>query len=151
MSSRPSQQQEPVAKTRQSKVKKKKKQDDGSGGGQSTGGGRSKELDLILAALDAPMKKEGPISDEEKARRYRIGRNYVIGRFRLHNEIDHDLTCKIHMKRHAIKMLPKNSKLKEEALKIEMEPLPPSWRQLPVWTPPIPNFDPSKFVEKEED
>ena len=111
-------------------------------------GGRSKELELILASLDAPIRKEGPVSEEEKARRYEIGRNYVIGRFKQHNEIDHDLTCKIHMKNHAVRMLPRNSKIKEEALKISDED-PPPWRDIPTWTPPIPGYDPSEFVEKD--
>lgn len=141
---------EPEAKKKQPKVKKKKKSSSANSG-QGETGGRNKQLDLILASLDAPMKVEGDIPDEEKQRRYEIGRNYVIGRFRQHNEIDHDLTCKLHMKRHAINMLPKRTKLREEALKIEMEPTPPLWRRMPVWTPPIPGFDPKKFVEKDDD
>lgn len=52
---------------------------------------RSKDLDLLLAALNAPSRREPPISIEEKARRHEIGRNYVIGRFQQHNEIHHDL------------------------------------------------------------
>jgi len=143
-----------VAKKKQAKAKKKKKKSSSGGGGASGGdsstGGRSRELDLILASLDAPVRTEGPISDDEKARRHEIGRNYVIGRFRQHNELDHDLTCKLHMKQHAIKMLPRNSKIREEALTVTMDG-PPAWRHPPSWTPPIPDFDPSRFVEKDED
>jgi len=105
---------------------------------------------VILAALDAPMRKESVISEEEKQRRAEIARNYTIGRFRQHNELDHDLTCKIKMKLHAVNMLPKNSKLREEALKVD-DSGPPLWRNLPVWTPPIPGFDASQFSTEEED
>lgn len=131
-------------KQRVVKAKKKKK-----GTGQQTESARSRELDLVLAALDAPSSKEPPIDDAEKARRYQIGRNYVIGSFERHNEIDHDLTCKIHIKQHALNMLPKGTKLREEALKTDTKS-PPLWRNLPVWTPPIPGFDPSQFVDREE-
>ena len=130
-------------KTKQVKVKKKekpKKDDDP---------GKSKELNLILAALDAPMRKEPPISEEEKARRFEIGRNYNIGRFRFHNEIHQDLAQKIHLKKHAIKMLPRNSKIREEALK-ESDEAPPPWRKVPTWTPPIPGFNPSLYLIKDE-
>ena len=112
-------------------------------------GTRDRELDLILASLDAPLRLEGELSPEEKARRYEIGRNYVIGRFRQHNEIHHDLACKIKLKSHAIKMIPKNTKLKEEAMKID-DSCPPGWRHIAKWTAPIPGFDPSQFVDKDD-
>lgn len=128
---------------KQSNVRKDKKP-------KGSDGSRSKEFELVVACLDAPMKQEPSITEEEKIRRYNIGRNYVIGRFREHNKIDHDITCKIKMKQHAIKMLPKNSKIREEALKISNE-MPPPWRNIPVWTPPIPDFDPSKFIVKGDD
>jgi hypothetical protein len=130
-------------KMRTSKVKKKNKsvaQDDG---------GSSKELNLVLASLDAPSRTEPPISKEEKDRRHQIGRNYGIGRFRQHNEIEHDLACKIQMKKHAIKMMPRDSKLKEEALKTDADD-PPMWRNIAMLTPPIKNFDPSQFVERDD-
>jgi hypothetical protein len=131
-------------KTKQAKAKRKdkpKKDDDGI---------RSKELNVIFAALDAPERKEPPISEEEKARRHEIGRNYNIGRFRFHNEIHHDLTNKMHLKKHAINMLPRNSKIKEEALK-ESDEQPPPWRKIPVWTPPIVGFDPSNYMMKDDE
>jgi hypothetical protein len=107
-------------------------------------GSRPSELQLILAALDAPTQQEPAISQEERDRRSQIGRNYVIGKFRQHNELHHDLACKLQMKQHAINMLPKHSKLREEALKID-ESGPPSWRKHAVWTPPIPGFDPNQL------
>jgi hypothetical protein len=82
-------------------------------------GGRPNDLQLILAALDAPMRQEPALSQEERDRRFQIGRNYVIGKFREHNEIHHDLACKLQLKKHAINMLPKKSKLREEALRID--------------------------------
>jgi hypothetical protein len=127
--------------------KTKKNKSQGKGADAS---GRSKELDLILASLDAPSKKEGPISDEERERRYHVGRNYVIGRFRQHNDLDHDLTCKIHLKRHALKMLKQHERLSAEALKIDDNQVAPMWRNMAVWTPPIPGFDPSQFIQKDD-
>lgn len=112
--------------------------------------GASKQLNQILAALDAPVRKEPPISAEETERRYQIGRNYVIGCFEQHNDLNHDLACKLQLKRHALKMLPKEGRLREEALKIDMS-VPPLWRNLPVWTPPIPDFDPSQFVDHDNE
>ena len=111
-------------------------------------GGRDKNLELILASLNAPERMEPEITPEEKARRYEIGRNYVIGCFRQHNEIHHDLACKIQLKKHAVKMLPRNSKLKEEAMKID-DKVPPTWRHIARWTAPIPGFDPTPFLDKE--
>lgn len=111
--------------------------------------GRDKDFDLVLAALNAPMRVEPEISAEEKARRYEIGRNHVIGRFRQHNEIHHDLACKIQLKMHAVKMLPRNSRVKDEAMKID-HTYPPLWRHIAVWTPPIPGYDPSEFADKDE-
>lgn len=129
---------------RVTKVKKKKK-------GKEKTAGHDRALDLILRCLDAPISKESPEPDEEeKARRFEIGRNYVIGMFERHNEMNHDLACKMKMKTFAIKMLPRNSKLKEEALKIDMSG-PPLWRHIMADTPPIPGFDPSKFAQRNDD
>jgi hypothetical protein len=130
-------------------AKKQQQQASAAGGGDEQ---KSKQLKIMMSALDAPEDKEPPISAEEKARRYQIGRNYVIGRFQQNNRLDHDMTCKIYMKKHAIRMLPKNSRLREEALKISDED-PPTNRNIPLWTPPIPGFDAAKYtyIEDEED
>jgi hypothetical protein len=128
------------------KTKKKKKSSDLSTTTASSGG-RDKTLDLVLRALDAPYSKEplDGISPEERQRRYEIGRNYVIGKFERHNREQHDLNCKLQMKNHAIKLLPRNnSKLKQAALE-ETWDTPPLWRRIPVDTPPIPGFDPTKY------
>jgi hypothetical protein len=126
---------------RQSKVKRKDKRDKNSGG-------RTKELEVILAALDAPTTKEPAPDEEEKERRERILKAYTVGRWKQHNDLNHDLACKIQMKKHAIKMLPKDSKLKEEAMKVDTLG-PPRWRTIPAWTAPIPGFDPKKFRTEE--
>jgi hypothetical protein len=127
------------------KVKKKKK------GKQKTTAGHDRALDIIMRALDAPILKESPEPDEEEmARRYEIGRNYVKGMFERHNELNHDLACKMKMKTFAIKMLPRNSKLKEEALKVDASS-PPLWRPIMADTPPIPDFDPTKFIHRDDD
>lgn len=133
---------EPAKK--QVKVKKKKK------GKQDTVKGHDRDLDLILRSLDAPFSQEPEIDNEEKERRYKIGKAYVVGMFERHNERNHDLSCKMKLKSFAIKMLPRNSILKEEALKIDPSG-PPPWRHIMADTPPIPNFDPSKFVHRDDD
>ena len=128
---------------RVTKVKKKKK-------GKKGEGGADRHLDLIFRSLDAPVTKPPKPDDEEARRNYEIGRNYVIGMFEQHNALNHDLACKLKLKNFAIKMLPRNSKLKEEALK-EDSSSPPLWRPIPNFTPPIPDFDPSVFANLDDD
>ena len=105
---------------------------------------------LALACLDAPIRKEPKISAEERKRRFEVGRNYNIGMMRWHNEINHDLACKIQYKLHAAKMLPSNSTLKREAMKVDDE-APPIGRFVAKWTPPIPGYDPKDFADEEEE
>ena len=38
-----------------------------------------------------------------------------------------------------------------EALKIKHMSGPPDWRHVPMLTPPIPGFDPSLYMDQEED
>lgn len=118
--------------------------------GSTDAGGRPSDLQLVLAALDAPIRQEPPVPPEERERRHRIGRDYVIGRFRQHNELHHDLACKLQLKRHAVRMLPRNSRLREQALVID-DSGPPPWRKHAVWTPPIPGFDATAFASRDED
>merc|ERR1712146_615107 len=102
----------------------------------------------VVSCLDAKVVDEPPVpTKEEMERRHKVGRNYVIGMFERHNELHHDLNCKIRLKNHAIKMLPKKSKLREAALEIDDEG-PPRWRPMPVWTPPIPDFNAEEFLSR---
>ena len=118
-------------------------------------GTRDKFMDLVLQALDAPEGTEPPLSEEEKERRYQIGRNHVIGRFKRHNEHNHDITCKLHIKQHALQMLPRHSYIKDDAMKQyerdEKEPdymLPPGPRIMPgLWELVFP----PKEEEKDDD
>jgi hypothetical protein len=105
------------------KVPKVKKKEKKSGKGDSED---QKMINRLSECLEAPVRKEGPISAEEKARRSIVGRNHVIGRFKQHNEIMHDISCKIQMKQHAVKMLPPGP-LKEHALADNLE-VPPDDR-----------------------
>lgn len=132
-------------KTKQLKVKKKVKNAD-----KRAEGGRDRQLDLILRALDAPVLKAPPVSEEEMQRRHDIGRAYNIGTWEQHNALNHDLNCKLRLKNHAIDMLPRDSMWKDEALKIDEKDGPPYWRGIPAWTPPIPGFDPSEFIHDDE-
>ncbi|CAJ1966923.1 unnamed protein product [Cylindrotheca closterium] len=125
------------------KVKKKPKKST-----QETGG-RPKDLEIILAALDAPFTKAPPADKEEMARREQILKNYTVGKFKQHNQENHDLACKLTMKKHAIKMLPKGSELKRKALEVDNEG-PPRWRNIPLWTPPIPNFNYKDYTTLDE-
>jgi hypothetical protein len=127
------------------KVKKVKRKET-SGAATS---GRSRDLNVVLAALDAPKSTPPPADAEEMARREKVLKNYTIGMFKQHNEVNHDLSCRMKIKKHALSMLPKNSELKEKALEIDWSG-PPRWRRLPTWTPPIPGFDPKEFMSHEE-
>jgi hypothetical protein len=124
------------------KVKKKPKK-------SKTETGRPRDLEIILASLDAKSIKPPPADEEETARRNEIVRKYTIGKFTRHNAENHDLACKLRLQKHAIKMLPKNSQLKQKALEIE-DAGPPRWRNIPAWTPPIPGFNAKNFMNTEE-
>jgi len=126
---------------------------------------------IMVEAIDAPYIGPPPAPEEEMAERYRIGRNYVIGCFERHNEINHDLAVKIRMKRYALRMLPKEGQIgdssleldgkttsvygrwREEAMKIEHWSTigPPSHRPIPMHTPPIPGFDIEQYMENDDE
>jgi len=110
-----------------------------------------KDLDNIIAALDAPIRYEPPITVEEQERRRQIVRNFCIGNFQRHNEMEHDLSCKMKVKLHAIRMLPQQSKLKKAALDTDVGDEPPNWKGFPVWTPPIPGYNPMDYEEYMQD
>jgi hypothetical protein len=142
---------EPVPLKKQAKGKKKK----GAAAEETIEdvGKESKSYKMVLAALNAPVTKPPPASEEEMKRRFEVGRNYVIGMFEEHNEMEHMLSCKIKMKNHAIAMLPRHSEnpiIRKAAMEVDDEG-PPSWRHIPVWTPPIKDFDPEEFAEEEEE
>lgn len=115
--------------------------------------GKDPHVQMIIRCLDAPYPPKPQLTDEQKEQHYNAGRNYVIGRFKQHNELYHDLACKIKMKQHAIKLLPEDegTNWKEEALKIDEDPdsFPPLWRDIPTDYPPIPGFNPEEFVEED--
>jgi hypothetical protein len=121
--------------------------------------------DLLIKAYDAPSLVPPPANAEEMARRYDVGRNYVIGSFRRHNEMNHDLAVKIRMKRYALRMMPREGidlgdvagggggrsaygRWKEEALKVNDNWGPPDHRHIPMYTPPIPGFDIGQYMNK---
>mmetsp|Transcript_3215 Transcript_3215/g.6514 ORF Transcript_3215/g.6514 Transcript_3215/m.6514 type:complete len:204 (-) Transcript_3215:148-759(-) len=160
---KPAQKSSDEPKTKQKKVKSKDKTPKTSPSQENE---RNRIEQLLAKAYDAPITKPPSASEEEMARRYRIGRNYVIGCFERHNRENHELAVKIRMKRRALKMLPKEGQLgdavggdgrsvygkwREEALKIEQFHGPPSWRHVPMLTPPIPGFDPSVYLEMMKD
>jgi len=115
---------------------------------QSKGSEKDRLTQVLIRAIDAKPREEPTPSKEEAARRHEIGTNYVIGNFKRHNEVNHDLACKIRLKNNAIKMLPKNSMIREDALKINIddESCPPLSRLIPMETPPIPGFQASEFI-----
>ena len=151
-------------KTAQKKVNKEKK-------GPSTAkiekadSAEKRMTDLLIKAFDAPSLVPPPASAEEMERRYNVGRNYVIGCFRRHNELHHDLAVKIRMKRYALRMLPREGidlgdaitaadgrsvygMWKAEALKVNDNWGPPDHRHIPMYTPPIEGFDISQYMNK---
>mmetsp|Transcript_110539 Transcript_110539/g.319404 ORF Transcript_110539/g.319404 Transcript_110539/m.319404 type:complete len:155 (-) Transcript_110539:1577-2041(-) len=123
-------------------VKKKEKKSKGDTS-------RPRDLEVILSALDAPVIKPPPADKEEIERREKIHKAYTIGKFKEHNDENHDIACKLKMKQHALNMLPRSTKLKEKALEVDNKG-PPRWRRIPSWTPPIPGFDPNQFTLTEE-
>ena len=140
---------EQVALRKQSKAKNKKSTTDL----QEEGSKDSKSYKMVLAALNAPVTKPPPASDEEMERRFQVGRNYVVGSFEEHNEMEHILSCKIRLKNHTISMLPRNSEnpiIRKAAMEVDDEG-PPSWRHVPVWTPPIEGFDPEAFFDEDDE
>jgi len=115
--------------------------------------GGDKLTNLLIKAIDAKPTPRPKFSPEEYAKHYEIGRNYVIGSFKVHNETNHDLACKIRLKNHAIKMIPRSTDeelayLRENALLIEVDDnsLPPVHRSIPLDTPPVEGYDPSAFI-----
>lgn len=137
------------AKKEAKKETKKKGTTGGSNGPDDAALASNKTYRMVVAALDAPITKPPPASKEEMERRFQVGRNYVIGRFKRHNEEEHVLSCRIKLKNHAIDMLPKGTMLRQAALEIDDEG-PPYWRPFPMWTPPIPGFDADVFIEEGE-
>lgn len=125
------------------KSKNKDKSDKAEGKRKSQ---NQEDMDNIIAALDAPIRYEPTISAEEQERRRQIVRNYCIGRFEQHNAREHDLACKMRVKRHAVRMLPQNSELKKAALDPDVEDEIPN-HGFPMWTPPIPGFNPEDYAE----
>ncbi len=127
----------------------------GDGGGESK---KDRLTDILVKFLDAQPRSPTPPSPEEAQRRHTIGRNYVIGSFNRHNDIEHDLACKIKLKQHAIALLPSKGDeefgyLRNEALKVDMGEgaVPPYYRPIAADTPPIPGFDPSLYINEEEE
>jgi len=118
--------------------------------GASLDTAEEKALDVMVRCLDTPPRKAPPAPPEEMARRAELARQYVIGRFKQHNEIEHDLACKIRLKRWALRMLPRETKWKEEALKFNNSG-PPPWRLIPTDTPPNPNYNPDDWVSSDEE
>lgn len=110
---------------------------------------------ILVQAVNSRPRPRPKLSSEEAAKNAEIGRKYVIGKFHAHNVIHHDLACKMRLKEHAIRMMPRISDgmgyLKEKALQIDVseESMPPLYRSVPLDTPEIEDFDPSDFIEKE--
>lgn len=126
-------------------------------------------LDLMIKAHDASSLVPPPASTEEMERRYNVGRKYVIGCFKRHNELNHDLAVKMRMKRYAIKMLPREGidlgdsttasgdgrsmygMWKDAALKINYNVGPPTHRHIPMYTPPIEGFDVTQYMNRDDE
>mmetsp|Transcript_8208 Transcript_8208/g.17748 ORF Transcript_8208/g.17748 Transcript_8208/m.17748 type:complete len:210 (-) Transcript_8208:258-887(-) len=125
----------------------------------------AKMAETMAKAIDAPMRKPPPASDEEMERRYNIGRTYVIESFKRHNRENHDLANKIRMKRHAMNYLPREGEIGDEVLdgksvygtwrseaeKINMNWGPPDHRPIPMHTPPIEGFDITQYMDQEDE
>lgn len=104
-------------------------------------------LIYIHVCLNYRTKPE--FSAEEVAEHARIGREYTIQSQRKTNALNKDLSQKIWLQQEAIRGLPEA--LRIEAVIIDDNP-PPSDRPVSgVWhTPPIKDFDASKYDQKRE-
>mmetsp|Transcript_9307 Transcript_9307/g.13914 ORF Transcript_9307/g.13914 Transcript_9307/m.13914 type:complete len:150 (+) Transcript_9307:66-515(+) len=118
---------------------------------------RDRVKNILVAAIDAEPTPRPDFTKEDAAKHFEIGKNYVKGKFQVHNEIHHDLACKIRMKNHAINMFPRTtdelSYLRETALYIDDDDdtMPPLYRSIPLDTPPIDNFDATRYMSEKED
>lgn len=163
-------------KASQKKVNKEKKGPSASKLEKSASA-ESRIESLLIKAYDAPSLLPPAPSTEEAALRYDIGRNYVIGSFRRHNEMYHDLAVKIRMKRYALQLLPRETydlgdttissadgggsdakgssvyaQWKSNALKYNPNGWgPPDHRHVPMYTPPIEGFDINLYADKEDE
>jgi hypothetical protein len=137
-------------KKSQKKLKKTKKMSSAMVAAKES---RGRELDEVIKALDGVGEKKEPVppSAEEMERRKQVVRNYTIGRFKEHNSVNHDVACKIHLKKHAMNLLPRDTKLKEAAKEINRLHLIPYWKHIPMWTPPIKDFDPDSIAGNDDD
>lgn len=111
---------------------------------------------ILIRAINSRPRPRPKFTPEEYAKHYEYGRNYVIGRFQVHNEINHDLACKIRLKEHAIRMMPRRDDklgyLREKALEVDddEDSMPPMYRPIPLDTPPVEGYDVSQFVARDE-
>jgi len=105
---------------------------------------------ILMRAIDTYPRPRPQFSPEEAAKNNSIGKQYVIGKFQVHNAIHHDLACKIRLKEHAIRMMPRGY-LREQALEVDGsdESMPPLFRSIPLDTPPIEGFDPTLFMNED--
>ena len=152
------------AQTKQNKANKEKK-GPSSKKKASEDAKKNHMTELAIKALDTPHKSPPKASAEEMERRYHVGRNYVIGCFKRHNEQNHDLAAKIRMKQAAMRMLPKEGEAgdkmvngasvfgrwRKEAFKLNESWGPPEHRLIPMHTPPIEGFDPNLYIGLEEE
>lgn len=122
-----------------------------------SGGEKGDRLtNILIRAVNSRPRPRPKFTPEEYAKHYEYGRNYVIGRFQMHNEINHDLACKIRLKEHTIRMMPRKDDklgyLREKALEVDDsdESMPPMYRPIPVDTPPVEGYDVSQFVARED-
>ena len=160
------------ARTAQKKVMREKKGPSASKLAKESSA-ENKMYEIMIKAFDAPGGVIPKASEEEMAHRYNIGRNYVIGCFKRHNEINHDLAVKIRMKNYALEQLPREhydlgdvqiikdektgeteslyGKWKREALHIPKYLAPPEHRHIAMHTAPIEGFDINQYMISEEE
>jgi hypothetical protein len=102
-------------------------------------------LSFFLTLKFILHRKKIPLPKDKHDEFYRIGREYNRQMFIRHNTETKDLTTKSYMKTEALNALP--PKAKEAALKSPMRPPAPGWRPYPIFdTPPIPDFDHTKYL-----
>ena len=105
--------------------------------------GEASKNSFHIKLLDTPPGPGSKFFSEKEQEEFKtIGAEYNRMSMKAHRADMKDLNMKLKLKREAIDMLP-TTLLQEEAMIIDTNDGP--HRRIPTWTPPIPNFDATKY------
>jgi len=96
-----------------------------------------------IQMIDSKPRPRAPYTEEELEDHARIARAYNAEMRLQHDNNKHEMSVKIWMKNEAVKSI--GGHWGEEAKKVDIHNLPPLWRKLTTYTPPIEGFDVRKY------